>query len=46
MTNTKFLPENLKGRGHIEDLDVDRRIILKCILNRVGVFGLDLFASR
>jgi hypothetical protein len=24
--------ENLKGREHLEDLGVDRRIILKCIV--------------
>jgi hypothetical protein len=39
--NTKFWLENLKGRDHLEDLGVDKRIILKCILeNRVRCCGL------
>jgi hypothetical protein len=29
----KVLVENMKGRDHLENPDVDRRIILKCILN-------------
>jgi len=34
--------ENLKEREHVEDLDVDGRMILKCILNkRLGVLELD-----
>jgi hypothetical protein len=28
----KFWSENLKGRGHAEDLDVNGRIILELIL--------------
>jgi hypothetical protein len=28
---------NLKGRGHLGDLDVDRRILLKQILKKWGV---------
>jgi hypothetical protein len=31
-----FLSENEKGRDHSEDLDVNGKIILKWILNRVG----------
>ena len=27
--------KNLKGRDHLEDLDVDGRIILKCILKKL-----------
>jgi hypothetical protein len=27
--HTKFLSENFKGGNYLEDLDVDRRIILK-----------------
>jgi hypothetical protein len=30
--NTRFFQKNLKGRDHLGDLDVDRRIILKHIL--------------
>jgi hypothetical protein len=42
----KFWSENLKGRDHAEDLDVDRRIILECILKKyVARCGLDLSAS-
>jgi hypothetical protein len=33
----KFWWESLKGRDHLEDLDIDRRIILKCILGKYGV---------
>jgi hypothetical protein len=33
---TKFLSENPKGRDHSEDLGVDGRSILKCILGKVG----------
>jgi hypothetical protein len=33
---TKFSPENLKGRRHSDDLGVDRRIILKCVLGKYG----------
>jgi hypothetical protein len=29
--NTKFWPANLKGKGHLKDLAVDRSIILKLI---------------
>jgi hypothetical protein len=35
---TKFLLENLKGGNHTKDIDVDGRIILKCILARVTIF--------
>jgi hypothetical protein len=28
--------ENLNGREHSEDLGVDRKIILKCILRKLG----------
>jgi len=28
--------ENLRGRDRLEDLDIDGRIILKPILNRMG----------
>jgi len=33
---TKFLSENLKGRGHMEDLGVGGRIILEWILGKEG----------
>jgi hypothetical protein len=32
--HTIFLFENLKGRGHVEDLGVDRRIILEWVLRK------------
>jgi hypothetical protein len=32
--HTKFWSENLKGRGHSDDLDEDRRIILNWILRK------------
>jgi hypothetical protein len=31
---TKFLLESLKGRDHPDDLGVDGRMILKCILGK------------
>jgi hypothetical protein len=34
--HTKFWSGNLKGRHHLEDLGVDRRIVLKWIL-KMGV---------
>jgi hypothetical protein len=32
--NTKFWLKNMKGRDHLEDLDIDRRIILEWILEK------------
>jgi len=32
--HTKFLSENLKGRDHLEDLGIDRKIILEWILGK------------
>jgi hypothetical protein len=34
--NTKFRLESLKGRDHLENLDVNERIILKWILMKYG----------
>jgi hypothetical protein len=31
-----FLSESLKGGDHLEDLDVDGRVILECILGKQG----------
>jgi hypothetical protein len=32
-----FGRENVRGRGHLEDLVIDRKIILKCIFkSRIG----------
>jgi hypothetical protein len=33
---TKFCLENLKGKDHSEDLSIDRRIVLKWILEKFG----------
>jgi hypothetical protein len=38
---TKIKAENLKGRGHLGDLDVYGRIILKRILNEIGCAVVD-----
>jgi hypothetical protein len=35
--------KNLKGTDHLEDLDIDERIILKLVLKKCGVCGLDQF---
>jgi hypothetical protein len=32
---TKFYSENIKGKDHLEDLDIDGRIILKLMLEEV-----------
>jgi hypothetical protein len=32
----KILSENLKGRGHLEDLGIDCRMILDWILEKMG----------
>lgn len=37
--------KKLKERVCLEDLDIDVRIILKFILNRMGRCGLDTFSS-
>jgi hypothetical protein len=34
--NAYFLVENLEGRDHVEDLDVDGRIILERVLGKEG----------
>jgi len=36
---------NWKGRGRLENLGENGRIILKCVLNRMGSYKLDLSAS-
>jgi hypothetical protein len=33
--------ENLKGRDHLEDLGIDRRIILEWILRDIGWEGVE-----
>jgi hypothetical protein len=38
---TEFWRGNLKRRDLLEDLDLDGRIILKPILNRMGELGMD-----
>jgi hypothetical protein len=35
--DTKLWSENLKERDSLEDLDIDVRIILKCILEKYDV---------
>lgn len=32
--------ENLRGRNHLKKLDINRRIILKCILGAIGLEGV------
>ena len=39
--HTEFWWGNLRGRDLLEDLDLDGRIILKPILNRIGESGID-----
>jgi hypothetical protein len=40
--DAKFCSENVKGRDHLEDLNVDGKIILECILGKqmMGSCGL------
>ena len=38
---TEFWWGNLRGRDLLEDIDLDRRIILKPIFNRMGELGMD-----
>jgi hypothetical protein len=42
---TTFLFENLTGRDHSEDLGIDGRVILKCILAKY-VLGCELDYSE
>ena len=37
---------NTRGRDHLEDVDVDVRIILKCIFKKKGVDWVDLAQDR
>jgi hypothetical protein len=39
--HTKFSSENMNGKDHLGDLDVDGTVILKLILNSVRVYELD-----
>jgi hypothetical protein len=39
--HTKFWLEDLKGRDHLEDLSIDRRIILEWILTEIEWEGVD-----
>jgi hypothetical protein len=34
--HTKFYSDNMKGRDHLEDLDIGRTIILEWILGKEG----------
>jgi hypothetical protein len=38
---SQFWSENLWGRDHLRDLDIDGRIILKLILEKERRYGLD-----
>ena len=44
----RFLLGNLRERGHFEDLGIDGRIILKCILQKWdgGMYWIDLARDR
>jgi hypothetical protein len=45
--NTRFRLENLKGRDHSEELGVDGKTKLECILlKQVGICGQDKFGSE
>jgi hypothetical protein len=44
--HTKCLTANPKGGGHLGDLDVCRRVILKWILNCVYVHRIELAQDR
>jgi len=44
-TLRQILVVGRSGRQFLEDLGVDGTIILKCILNRMAVHGLDSFGS-
>jgi hypothetical protein len=39
--HTGFLVQQPEGNRHFEDVDIDGRVILKWILNRMGGCGLD-----
>jgi hypothetical protein len=41
----KVLLESLKGRDHLEDIDIDGKVILAWIINGVGRCGLYAFVS-
>jgi hypothetical protein len=44
--HTKCWSDNLKGRGHSEDLDIDVKIILERIIGKYGgSCGLDTYGS-
>jgi len=40
-----FCSLNLKGRDHLEDIDVDEKVILRCILENVLESWLDSSGS-
>lgn len=42
---TEFWWRSLRGRGHLEDLDLDGRVILKPTLNNMGERGMDRTGS-
>jgi len=44
--HSKFWSENLKGRDHSEDLGVDGRILLECILGKQDVQWIHLVLDR
>jgi hypothetical protein len=43
--HTKCWSEDVKGKYNLEDIGVDGRVILDCILRRVGSCGLDASGS-
>jgi len=43
---TMFVSENFGERDHLEALDIDGRIVLNCMLNRMKGCGLDSVGSE
>jgi hypothetical protein len=40
--HTKLWSGNLNGRDHLDDLGIDRRVLIKCILKKEGLYQIQL----